>query len=86
MGKENVHRTVQRRYSQGHHQNQSTHVEKNYKKEEEQPLCPLCEIDDDIDTDRKHKNIKNNAEEEWEEVVHIFRETKRKKEEGREKV
>ena len=26
MGKEKIHRTVQRRYSQGHHQNQATHV------------------------------------------------------------
>ena len=26
MGKERIHRTVQRRYSQGHHQNRATHV------------------------------------------------------------
>ena len=26
MGKEKIQRTVQRRYSQGHHQNQATHV------------------------------------------------------------
>ena len=26
MGKEKIHKTVQRRYSQGHHQNQATHV------------------------------------------------------------
>ena len=25
MGKKKLHRTVQRRYSQGHHQNQATH-------------------------------------------------------------
>ena len=25
-GKENIYRTVQRSYSQGHHQNQATHV------------------------------------------------------------
>ena len=26
MGKEKIHRTVQGRFSQGHHQNQATHV------------------------------------------------------------
>ena len=72
-------------------------LKKNYKKEEEQPLCPLCEIEEDTtehvlkrgrDTDRKQRNIKKkkNAEEEWEEVVQIFRENKRKREERREKV
>ena len=37
------------------------------------------------DTDRKQRNIRNNAEEEWEEVVQIYRENKRKREERREK-
>ena len=36
------------------------------------------------DTDRKKRNIKNNTEEEWEEVVHIYRENKRNREERRE--
>ena len=70
-------------------------LEKNYKKEEEQPLCPLCEIEEDTtehvlrcgrDTDRKQRNIKNNTEEEWEEVVQIYRENKRKREDRRKKV
>ena len=68
---------------------------KNYKKEEEQPLSPLCEIEEDTiehvlrcerDTYRKKRNIKNNTEEEWEEIVQIYRENKRKREERREKV
>ena len=29
------------------------------------------------DTDRKQRNIRNNTEEEWEEVVQIYRENKR---------
>ena len=42
-------------------------LKKNYKKEEEQPLCPLSEIEEDTteyvlrcgrDTDRKQRNIK----------------------------
>ena len=56
MGKEKIHRTVQRRYSEGHHQNQATHVgllKKNYKKEEEQPLCSLYEIEEDMEEMRK---------------------------------
>ena len=65
-------------------------MKKNYKKEEEQSLCPLCEIEEDTtehvlkcgrDTDRKQRNIKNNAEEEWEEVVEMYSENKRKREE-----
>ena len=65
-------------------------LNRNYKKEEEQSLCPLCEIENDTiehvlkcgrDTDRKQRNIKNNIEGEQEEVVHIFRENKRKREE-----
>ena len=97
MGKENTHRIVQRRYSQGHHQNQATH--EGPKKELEERgrttivymrVWPLCEIEDDAtehvlkcgkDTYRKQRNIKNNTEEEWEEVVQIFRENKRKREE-----
>ena len=56
-------------------------LKKNYKKEEEQPLCPLCEIEEDTtehvlrygrDTDRKQqRNIKNNTAEEWEKVLQI---------------
>ena len=70
-------------------------LEKNYKKEEEQTLCPLCKIEEyktehvlrcGRDTDRKQRNIKNNTEEEWEEVVQIYRENKRKIEERRETV
>ena len=47
-------------------------LKKEYKKEDEQPLCPLCEIEDDTtehvlkygrDTDREQRNIKNNTEE-----------------------
>ena len=66
---------------------------KNYEKEEEQ-LCPLCEIEEDTiehvlrcgrDTDRKQRNTKNNTEEQ-DEVVQIYRENKRKREERREKV
>ena len=49
---------------------------KNYKKEDEQPLWPLCEIEDDtIEHVLKwwtERNIKNNTEEEWEEEVQIF--------------
>ena len=49
-------------------------------------MCPLCEIKDTtehvlnwgINTDKRQKNIKNNTEEEWEEVVQIFRENKKK--------
>ena len=56
-------------------------LKKNYKKEEEQPLCLLCEIEEDT-TDRKQRNIKNNTGEKWEEVVHIYieRETDRDRE------
>ena len=70
-------------------------LKKNYKKEEEQSLCPLCEIEEDTTkhlikcgraTERKQKNIKNNTEEEYEEVVEVYRENKRKREERREKV
>ena len=70
-------------------------LKKNYKKEKEQLLCPLCEKGEDTaehvlkcgrDTDRKQRNIRNNIEEELEEVVQIFRENKRKREERREKV
>ena len=38
------------------------------------------------DRDRKHRNIKNNNEEEWEEVVQVFRESKRKRDERREEI
>ena len=69
-------------------------LKKNYKNEEKIILCPLCEIEDTtehvlnwgINTDKRQKNIKNNTEEEWEEVVQIFRESKRKREKRREKV
>ena len=70
-------------------------LKNNYKKEEEQPLCPLCEIEKDTtehalrcgrDTDRKQRNIKNNKDEECEEVVQTYRENKRKRKERREKV
>ena len=68
-------------------------LKKNYEKEKEQPLCPLCEIEEDTtehvlrcgrDADSKQRNIKYN--EEREEVVQIHRENKRKREERREKV
>ena len=45
----------------------------NYKKEDEQALCPLCELENDTtehvlkcrrDTGREQRNIKNNTEEE----------------------
>ena len=45
-------------------------LQKNYKKEEEQPLFPLCKIKKDTtehalrcgrDADRKQRNIKNNT-------------------------
>ena len=36
------------------------------------------------DTDRKQRNIRNNTEEEWEEVVQIYRENKRKRRKKRE--
>ena len=51
-------------------------LKKNYKKEEEQPLCPLCEIEEYTteivlkcgrDTDRTQRNIIKNAEAESEE-------------------
>ena len=72
-------------------------LKKNYKKEEEQPFCPLCELEEytrehvlkwERDTDRKQRNIKNNTEEEWEEVprvVQIFREKKKRKIEEKDK-
>ena len=70
-------------------------LKKNYKKEGEQLLCPLYEIEEDTtehvlrcgrDTaDKKQRKIKNNTtEEEWEEVVQIYRKIKRKREERRE--
>ena len=67
----------------------------NYQKEEEQPQYPLCKTEDDTtvhvlqcgrDRDRKHRNIKNNNEEEWKEVVQVFRENKRKRDERREEI
>ena len=70
-------------------------LKKNYKKEEEQTLCLLCEIEEDTtehalrcgrNTDRKQRNIKNNTEEERGVVVQIYRENKRKREERRERV
>ena len=54
-------------------------LKKNYKKEEEQPLWLLCEIEEDT-TDRKQRNIKNNTGEKWEEVVHIYIERDRETE------
>ena len=65
---------------------------KNYSKEEEQLLSALRETEYNTaeqvlqcgrDVDRKEANIKDNTEEEWEEVVQIFRENKRKREERR---
>ena len=70
-------------------------LKRTYKKDEEPSLCPLCEMEDDAtehvlrcgrDTDRKQRNIKNNIEEKQEEVLDIFRENKRKREERIEKV
>ena len=61
-------------------------LKKNYKKKEEQPLCPLCELEEDT-TDRKQRNIKNNTGEKWEEVVHIYiyREREREREKTKKK-
>ena len=65
---------------------------KNYSKEEEQLLSALRETEYNTaeqvlqggrGVDRKEANIKDNTEEEWEEVVQIFRENKRKREERR---
>ena len=65
-------------------------LKKNYhnKKEEKQPLCPSCEVEDDTtehvlkcrrNTNRKQRNIKNNTEKEWEEVVQIIYRKQKKK-------
>lgn len=71
------------------------YLKKNYVKIEEQPLRSLCEKEDDTtehalqcgrDEDRKQKNIKDNTDEEWEDVVQIFKENKRRREKRREKV
>ena len=69
-------------------------LKKNYKKEGEQLLYPLYEIEEDTEehvlrcgrdtADRKQRKIKNNTTEEWEEVVQIYRKIKRKREERRE--
>ena len=56
---------------------------KNYSKEEEQLLSALRETEYNTADQRKEANIKDNTEEEWEEVVQIFRENKRKREERR---
>ena len=74
-------------------------LKKNYKKEEEEALCPLCEADGDTTEhvlkygrdrgnrkQRKERNIKNNTEEEWEQVVQVSRENKKNREQRREKV
>ena len=62
-------------------------MKKNYKKEEEQPLCPSYEKEEDTienvfrcgrDTDRKQRNNKNNMEL-WDKVEQIYREKKKKK-------
>ena len=55
-------------------------LKKNYNKKEEQPLCPLYELEEDT-TDRKQRNIKNNTGEKWEEVVHIYIERENRKRE-----
>ena len=64
-------------------------LKKNYVKIEEQPLRSLCEKEDDTtehalqcgrDEDRKQRNIKDNTDEEWEDVVQIFKENKRRRE------
>ena len=58
-------------------------------------MRPLCEKEEDTtehlhkcgrDIDRNQRNIKSNTGEEWEEVVQIFTENKRKRKERREKV
>ena len=54
---------------------------KNYSKEEEQLLSALRKTEYNTADQRKEANIKDNTEEEWEEVVQIFRENKRKREE-----
>ena len=64
-------------------------LKKNNRKEEERPLCSLCQIEDDTtehvlqcgrDQNRKQKNTEDNKAEEWKEVVQIFRENKIKRE------
>ena len=70
-------------------------LKENDKKEEEQPLYPLYETEGNRteyvlrcgrDTDRKKRSIGNKTEEEWEEVVQICRENKRKREKRRDKI
>ena len=70
-------------------------LKKNYRKEEEQPLYPLSAKEDDtrdhvLQCGRYEKkqqgNIKDNTEEEWQEIMQIFRGNKRKREERRKKV
>ena len=84
MGEVKIHRTVQRRYSQGHHQYQITHVgpEKELEKRGRTIIVPILWTEDDTtedvlqcerDEDRKQRNIEKNTEEECEEVVQIFR-------------
>ena len=69
-------------------------LKKNCRKEEEQPLYPLCETEDGTTEyvllcgrvgDRKHRNIKDNAEEEQQEVcsdIQREQEKKRRKKKG----
>lgn len=67
-------------------------LKKSNIKEEEKELCPSCEKEDDVtehipkygrDREKKTKQHQNNAEEEWEKVVQIYREIKRKRQERR---
>ena len=53
----------------------------SYRKEKKQPLYPLCMTQQsmcfNVEDIKIQRNIKDNTEEEWEELVQIFRKNKR---------
>ena len=93
MGEEKIHETVQKRYSHGYPQNQATDVvpEKELQKDEKSHCTHYAKhttehvLNCGKDEDTKRRNIKDNTGEEWDEVVKIFRENKRKREERKRK-